>query len=442
MDVTILNGLASLIYVDAMKMDSFYLGIAMAIPALIGASFSPFLGYFSDNFRSRWGRRKLFILVGAIGGAVVLPLLWMVPKSAVGIQIFAYVTFMITLQAIFYTIFSIPYGAMGLELTTDSNERTRVLAWKGYVVTLGTLLASWFYWFCNRPIFLDVIQGAQCLSLIGSLIMVLGALAVCFYCKEVTHEHAAHEPSIGLFSALRETIKSGHFIRIQVATFLMVLINCVGTLGMYVHIYLVCKGSRDLASWINGIGGTATWVASFLGLSLSMWISTRFGKKRAAMIGLSTALFSVSLLPITLRPEYPYGVVVTWFIMTLGVQCTNLMFSSMIGDICDEDELHTGLRREGTYFAVASMVTKISQVLILLLGGYLPHLIGYHSSAGSPNSSELEKMRFWLIVIQIGCFLGAFLIFSGYSLHKQEVDRIQAALALQEKRFKGKRNSF
>ncbi len=89
-------------------------------------------------------------------------------------------------------------------------------------------------------------------------------------------------------------------------------------------------------------------------------------------------------MPFLLVPARPYLIIIEWVILALGMSCAGLMFNSMTADICDEDELVTGLRREGAYVAVAGFFGKVAQVTTLLLGGALPRMAGYIDTSAPP----------------------------------------------------------
>ena len=129
-------------------------------------------------------------------------------------------------------------------------------------------------------------------------------------------------------------------------------------IGSYVHIYYTCQGSKTFASYITGIGGTLTIFSTLAALPFGLWLSTRTGKRHGALCGLLIALIGVCLMPFLLVPAHPYLIIIEWVILAFGMSCAGLMFNSMTADICDEDELVTGLRREGAYVAVGRILRK------------------------------------------------------------------------------------
>jgi GPH family glycoside/pentoside/hexuronide:cation symporter len=91
---------------------------------------------------------------------------------------------------------------------------------------------------------------------------------------------------------------------------------------------------------------------------------------------------------------------VAWLIAALGMPCCSLMFSSMIADVCDEDELTTNMRREGAYSAVNSVANRVMQIGLVLIGGFLPRLVGYVNPSASLTPELLERMKWLLIGVQ------------------------------------------
>ncbi len=421
------NALAVPIYSIALKMDPLLLAIALAVPKIVGAILDPIVGAVSDNARTRWGRRRPFIMGGAVAGAILIPLIWM-PPVATQIGRFSYLVLMVSILAVAVSSFSIPYGALGIQLTNDYDERTRVMAWRGYVQTAGTFGAAWFYWFCLLPIFGNEVSGARWLGVIVGIVMVAGALTTVVACRERT-EATARQPKITLGSALKFTLRNRPFLLLQSAVVVLVLgMGCEGLIGSYVHIYYTCQGSRTLASYITGIGGTLTIFSTFAALPFGVWLSTHTGKRHGALAGLLIAFLGVCLMPFLLVPERPYLIIIEWMILALGMSGVNLMFNSMTADICDEDELVTGLRREGAYVAVGGLFGKVAQVTTLLLGGALPRMAGYFDTSAPPTLDELKVMRIMLIGIQFVAILAAITILWFYPLTRSVSEATRRSL--------------
>jgi GPH family glycoside/pentoside/hexuronide:cation symporter len=396
--LNVILGLAIPIYTIGLKMDPALLGIALAIPRVIGAIADTIVGTRSDNSHSTWGRRRPYILLGGLVGGALLPLMWCPPMQTQW-GMFAWVVAMLSVFSIFYSVFTIPYNALGYELSTDYDERTSVFAWKSYFQLIGTFSAAWFYWVCLRPIFGNEVVGARWLSLLVGGIMIGATFLTFAMCHERRLEK--RQPSIPIGHALKLTIKNRPFILLQGAQQMLALgMGITGTLGVYIHIYYVCSGSKATASWLSGWGGSLTIFASMVAISFGTWLSRRLGKRDACIAAIGIVLLSICLLPVLLTPQHPALTVVAWLIAALGMPCTSLMFSSMIADVCDEDELTTGMRREGAYSAVNSVANRVMQICLVLIGGFLPRIAGYVNTTAPLTPELLERMKWMLIGVQ------------------------------------------
>ena len=391
-------------------MDTGLLGVATAIPKIIAAFTDSVMGSVSDNTRSRWGRRRPFILVGAILGAVLLPFLWFPPVKYGNWGMFAYISVLTSIYTMIYSLYFVPYQALGYELTKDYDERTRVQAWKGYVSTIGFFMAPWFFWFCTRDCFPSLVVGTRWLSVLAGAVIVLGAVLTVVFCREKAE--LQKQEKIGLGQALRMTFRNRPFLLLQGAVLFMTMgICCGGTVGFYLLLDYVCQGDEKFFGLLAGVTGTFSTAMTFVGMALGVWLSTHLGKRNTSLAGLVTILLSIGLVAIFLRPSYPWLTVLPvqyhpWLtiipglLMNLGLQSCNLMFSSMTADICDEDELVTGLRREGAYVAVAGFLNKIMSVVLLVVSGFMPYLVGYKVMALKPTFEQLVGMKWVLIGAQ------------------------------------------
>lgn len=423
----IVGALAVPIFTLGFGMDPWLLGLALALPRVLSALADAIIGAMSDNCASRWGRRRPFIAAGALFGAIVMPLVWWCPRVG-DAGMFAYVAIFASLIGLCQSLVAVPYGALGMELSPNYDERTRIVAWKGYVGIIGTLSAAWFYWFCQRKVFGDEITGARWLSVIGACVVLgAGALTV-FFCRERRYDRV-HQPRVPILLALGTTLRNRPFLIVLGAQLLLAFgTGVVGVLGSYVHIVYACGGNKELASLIGGVGGSLTVLSSLVAIPLGLWLSVRLGKREAALCGLGILFVGLSLLPFTLRPEHPWLIVLTWAIDAVGMPCAAMMFGAMLPDICDEDELHTGLRREGAYSAVNSFLGRIVGVATMIAAGALPKLAGYVDATQPPEGPALERMRFMLIGIQITVVVIGIIIVWFYPISRDRAARTRLAI--------------
>lgn len=426
-----LLSLATQIYVTGMGMDIRLLGFALAIPKVLGVVTDPLFGMWSDNTHGRWGRRRPYILAGGIIGALLLPLMWFIPPGSAFVQ-FAYLAVMISVFSIFYSMFSIPYGALGYELTTDYDERTRLFAWKGYLTACGALSAAWFYRFCTLRIFPNEVAGVRWLSLLIGLLMVVGTLATVLGCRE--HTLRKKQPSVPLAAALRMTLANRPFLLLQTATQVLGLALAItGPMGWLLFLYYVCQADKGLAANITAYGGTITFFTQIAANAMGVWIATRLGKREGGVVGFALVILSIAILPWALTPQHPWWNVGAWIISGLGMPLISLMIGSMTADVCDEDELRTGLRREGAYSAINGFLGKIMQILIVLVGGVLPWIAGYHGNGTPPANVLLLRMKVLIIGVQLTGVLLALFAFWFYPITRARSEQIRRELDARKK---------
>ena len=433
-DNYIMNTVGTLVapvYNIGLGMDPVGLGIALFIPRFIDAIADPVMGNISDNTRSRWGRRRPYIVIGAILCAILLPLLWMPPlRSAAGM--FWFFTIMSLIYSLAYTVFVVPYTALGYEMTTDYDERTRVLAWRMYIGLIGSMTLPWLYKLCLLPIFGgNAVVGAPWVCVgVGLLIVVSGILPAI-----VGRESAGAQVQnkIHLGSALASTMRNKPFLMLLVTYLLIICGIFTGlSLGLYVNIYLVCKGSKDFAATITGYSGTLQALTSYLSLPLIAAVSTRWGKRHAMITGLCFGAVGTASLWFTLTPEAPYLQLGSLFVAALGMQGCWLIVSSMVADICDEDELLTGLRREGIYSAVVSFVLKLGLAVSALTGGLVLKFSGYDAAlaetAGHVADGVLFNMKFLYIGLQCATMVAAAAMFLFYPISRARSEETRRIL--------------
>ncbi len=428
---TVPQNMATPIYARECGLDPALLGIAMAIPRAIASLSDAAMGSLSDNARTRWGRRKPFILAGMILCAFPLPALW-APDLLNGLLgpkwgMFVYIGGLTSLYTVLYSVFYVPYLALGYELTTDYHERTRVQAWKGYMSGIAIFLPNFFYLFCRQ--FSSMTAGVRWLSVLAGSVMVAGALMTVGTCQEKAR--GAAQERMPLREALALTVRNRAFLVLQAAVFFLMLgVCCGGSAGFFLLLDYVCGGDQTRYGLLVAVSGSVQNVMTYAGVALGVYFSVRLGKKSTAAAGCVSVLAGVAAMTVFLAPcqpwlpqlplrFHPYLSMIPGILMNLGLQGCTLMFASMTADICDEDERVTGLRREGAYAALAGFLSKLAGVLMMGISGLIPWLVGYHTADRVPTEAQLFNMKWILIAAQGGIVLIALLFILLYPLTRE-----------------------
>jgi glycoside/pentoside/hexuronide:cation symporter, GPH family len=422
-----LNILGLLLYVDYFKLSPILAGIAMFIPRFIDAVSDPIIGNISDNTRSRWGRRRPYILVGAVFSAILLPFLWMPPFLATAGNPwycngpFWYLTVIGCIYTTCYTIFCVPYTAIGFELTNDYDERTRTLAWRMYLGLGAGFLLPWLYYFCTLKIFPNEAVGARWVCLFLSIIIVITGVIPSIVCREKTE--ALKQESINFIEAVKYTITNRSFV-IMLIAYVIILVGLFSStsINMFLYIYYLFDGSKEIAGKFNGVLGLVASIVSYFSMFIVAGVSVRFDKKNGMIAGLAFALVGNILAWFAIDPRWPYAYIIPTIIMFLGWQGCWLMIDSMVADICDEDELKTGLRREGMFGAVKSFVQKASISITGLTGGILLWIAGFdQNTVGTTGMSEHTGITLKALILGVqvvGCLVGI-IIFRYYQIDRK-----------------------
>ena len=374
--------LGLLIYVDYYRMSAVLAGIALFVPRFIDAITDPWIGNLSDNTHSRWGRRRPFILGGVILSAILLPLLW-TPPMLDTIQNawwqngpFLYLCFIGSTLAIAYTCFVVPYTALGWELTPNYDERTRVISWRMYIGLFGSLTVGWLYRATQLDGFDNIGSGAIWVSVGLAVVVLVFGLMPFFGCRETGVEQK--QEKISLTEAVRYTLTNRAFLILFVA-YVIIIIALFSASGVmpFLFIYYVFGGDKVMAGNYTGMIGTLAVAMSYLSMFLLAYISTRSSKRMAMLAGLGFALAGTLANWWAIHPDRPWALFLAAAIAFLGLQGCWLMVDSMVGDICDDDELQSGRRREGMFSAVKGFALKLAQALTSLIGAGLLALSGY-----------------------------------------------------------------
>lgn len=385
-DNLIMNTFSSLVlpvYNIALFINPAILGWALAIPRALDAITDPIMGNISDNTRSRWGRRRPYILAGAITCALVLPVLWLSPfKSDWGV--FWWLTIFGMIYFLAYTVFIIPYQALGFEMTTDYDERTRLLAWPNYVGMSTSFLLPWLPRLIEYSGFGGPVNGAIYVSIGVGVIVLFGGIMPVIFGREITG--TAHQEQTGFLKALKESASNRPFLIVALANIIVLAgLATFVNLSLYVNIFLIYGGNRADGLALCGLAGSVYAAVSYVSVIIAVWMGTRIGKKAAAQILLCLTLIGVASLWFTLRPDMPYLQLVSTVIVGLGLQGTWMTFFTMVGDVCEEDELQTGLRREGIFSSVGALSRKMAVAAASVLGGAVLNWIGFDAGVAAKS---------------------------------------------------------
>ncbi|ACB77494.1 MFS transporter [Opitutus terrae] len=422
--------LTSLVYVVGLGISAIWIGYAQAFPRLWDALVDPFLGNLSDNSRSRFGRRIPFLVVGGVLIGVAFWLLWTVPRDWSKPAMF---TYFVVASLFFYTvvpIYAIPHGALGMEMTDDYHEKTSIFAYASFIGNVGAIALPWIYFLANRPVFGgDTVNGIKWVCMGMSVILTIAAMVCAFVCKERKFQQASTQQRVPIIESFKTTYRNGTFVRLVTAfVLLIVAFQLVMGFNNYITIFYLYGGNTDAASRLMAHNGTLWAAIGIAGVFPMTWIAKRFGKRHAVLFALALIIGGNLVKIVCYNRDYPYLTMIPTMCLSLGMVIAFSLVNAMIADICDEDELASGLRREGIYFAVYNWWWKVAVSIATVLSGYLQRLTGFVEGAPTQTEATLFSLRAWEIGLPPAlCLLSVWLLLK-YPLTEARAYEIKAIL--------------
>ena len=418
-------------------MNPVLVGLIAAIPRAFDAISDPMVGYISDNTRTRWGRRRPYILVGAILSGLVFALMWQLPEGRsesfyFWVFLAASILFFLT-----YTLYATPFVAFGYEMTADYHERTRLHMFANTVGQLVWLGVPWFYAImANERLFRDTVHGARTLAIaVGIVVVVLGVVPA-IACRERKMPVPKSGGKQGVLANTLEflkgvgiTFRCRPFVKICAATFLVFNGYQLGmSFSLYVMIYFLFGGDDSRAGELLGWFGTLTAAATLVVIPLTGWLATRIGKRRTFLITVSLSLVGYAMKWFGYNPDHPYWLLYAAPFVAFGVGSLFTLMGSMIADVCDYDELNTRQRREGVFGAIYWWMVKIGMALAGLLTGIMLSASGFAVELAAQSEKTLFLLRVFDVGVPLATSALAIVIMLTYSISERKSYEIRAEL--------------
>lgn len=395
--------LSGLILNVGLGVSAILVGVAQMVPRFWDAITDPIMGHLTDNTRTRWGRRRPYILLGGFLVAVSFVAMWSVPRGWSAIDQF---WFFLIMSLVFYTavtVFEIPHGALGMEMTPDYHERTRLFSVKSFVGNVGAMITPWFYALANMPRFQgkggDEVDGMRNVAYIAAGFVVLLAIACAVLCRERQFERVRRQDRPSLWSQLRSTSRNRTFLMLVAIVFMTVMgFNLVNNFANYITIFYLFEGEKETASKLMGWIGTVWAVTAVLAVFPLNLISARVGKTRTLLLAIALMLGAQLSKIYCYNPALPWLLVLPTVMLSAGMLMFFTLASAMVADVCDEDEMHTGRRSEGSYYAVFWWFMKMGMAGAYFVAGVLIHSTGFDEKSAVQTERTLLLMR----VVEIG----------------------------------------
>lgn len=401
----------------------------------------PIIGVLSDRLKTRWGRRRPFLLWFAVPFGLSFIMLWSAPEwdNQTALLIYVTVTFMLadTLQ----TLIAVPYLSLTPELTPDYDERTTLTSYRSFFQLAGALSIV-----VAAPAIVDrVLAGGgsqqQGFMLVGAIFGGIGAvplLLIGTFVRERTNPQQTES------LPFRETLKTAwQNIPFRYAVGIHMLnwsaVDMVAVAFPYFLLYWVAQG--DLLASINILGVELAYESAFFGILMSVcilfipfWLqlAKRRNKREAYMLGMVFWVI-VQLMIFTIKPGDTSYLLLIAALAGIGVSAAYTLPDSLFADVIEWDELRTRRRQEGIFYGIRTLIRKLTGALVIFITLQLLGTSGYISpSEGTlqfkQSESALQMIRALVSPFGAAILCGTIILAWLFPLSREKYARIQKLL--------------
>lgn len=402
--------------INIARVDLLLASVAYFIGKVWDAINDPLMGSLTDHTRSRWGRRRPFLLFGAIPYALGFAMLWVRPPLENQLLLCAYYALAFIIYDTAFTAVSVPYTALTPELTADYDERTSLNAYRMAVSIITGLLP---FIFVKEIVgsFPDPRQGYTAMGLIFGAISALPFFIVFLGTRE-KRELQKEAPHTPLREALRDAFRNRPFVIVMC---LYVLTwTAVSIVQAIFRFFLLdwMKIGEAQGDYIMAV----VFISAALCLPLWVKVSERLGKRWTFALGISFWA-GVQLALIFLPPGAVVAAYILAFLAGVGISVAHLLPWSIIPDVLEEEEVRSGERREGVYYGLVIFLEKIAFAANLLVTGQALKLSGYLQPTDAVPSPVQPASALWAIRILMGPVPALFLLLAIFFAYLYPITR-------------------
>jgi len=344
---------------------------ALLIAKLWDAIVDPVFGWISDKTHSRFGKRSVYMVAGAVPLAVSIVLVWFIPAGMSDASSFLWIAISFMLFGTFWTVTNVPYYSLSAELTNNYDERSSLTAYRMIMAVPAYILGA-----ALTPAIVNNFSSKTTgYHVIGIIYGVIGAIVLCITAwgikeKQTSLVYITKESTV-FNKEMFSTFLNKPFV-LLVSAFAISNMAFTLTRTFIAYFLTYCMGMESKVPVVMFL------LLFSVVLSLFPWkqLSLRMNKGSAYAAGLAIGGISVALCYFVV-PESSWLVYVAAVIAGIGFATTWVFPWSMLPDVVDYDYAKTGIHRSGFYFGVWGFVTKATEALGLAISGWVLQLSGY-----------------------------------------------------------------
>lgn len=407
-------------YFVAVGLDITMIMLAFVLWTIWNAFNDPLIGYLSDRTRTRIGRRKPFIIIGSIPILIIEIIVWLPPAGSEIIQ-FIYLLIILICFDTFYTMVTL-FDSLFPELYTSVEERAEVNTIKQILATIGLILA-----FLIPGLFIgETLSDPSGYPINGIVTSIIVGLSLVVSIKwgviEKEEFKLDHKHEFSFFKGMRYTLSNKGFILYTIMFFLYeyILLLYASVIPLWGEFVLLVSSTIETSLLLGSI-----FIVGIVSVILWRYLDVKLGSRKA--YGIAMILFAIAILPLLFVSDYITALLI--------VSATGIGFGGMlyfvyliIADVIDEDELKTGVRREGTFFGVTNFFMRLAMVFSILSVSLVFVSTGWETYAPDPDFDILLGIRLLMVLFPIIAIAISLVCLYFYPFTKSRVDGIKSQL--------------
>ncbi|MDA7557966.1 MFS transporter [Flavobacteriaceae bacterium] len=439
-------GIFMVVLVEDLNFSGWMWSLVFLFPRVFDAITDPIMGFISDNTKSKWGRRRQYVLIGGILMGIAYVFMWQLYKVD-GVQYNFWYFFLWSL--VFYlglTIFSVPYVAMGYEMSDDFHERTNIMAIAQWIGQWAWVIAPLFWiimydenWFSSADV------AVRELAIWVAIPCAICAAVPAIFIKSESTVNEDYEPlnsaNIGnslvkIYESFVAAFKIKEFRKLCGATFLIFnAFNTVAALTFFVIVYKLFGGDAgESGIWVSMFGCLGALGTTFIVIPTVAWMSKKLGKKKAFMLAQSISLVGYIMLYFLFIPGKPWMYIFALPFFSFGIGSLFTIMMSMTADVIDIDEMNTGKRREGIFGAIYWWMVKVGYGIAGALSGVIITVVGFNADLPAMDQqSAVDGLHAFFCFFPMGGTILAMLIMRNYDITEKKANEIRMALQKRKK---------
>jgi len=413
-------------FTDTVGLAAGIAGIAFGIGKVWDAVTDPLMGYISDRTRSRWGRRRPYLLFGSFVWFIAMIILFTNPQLSNPAALFVWAVAAYCFLSTAFTVVNVPYSSLTPELTKDYHERSSLNGYRAVFMVIGTLIGAG----AALPLVNALPNRNIGFSVMGIVFggIMMGATLVTFFSVREPKLIEAAKPKTNFLKSYLCVFKTRPFIFILL-TYMMCMIGVSIVSATMIYYFKYIQEKEGLTT----IALLILLVTAMIFIPVAVRVSKRIGKKTTYAVGV---LIMSGACMLVFALGHQLGVVfvfVMMFIAGIGLSTHYPMPWAMIPDTVEYGYLQTGERMEGGYYGVWTLFSKAAQGLFALpLVGLILQVTGYIPEVAQTPLAQLG-IRLMFGPVAGVFFVAAAVLLAFYPLNEQRYAELQEKIKAMEK---------